>query len=334
MWAHRRHIRSILLGATAFVGASTVIMLSPAQAAPGQYQFDSPAQPLATALQALARVADGQLIFSEDLVKGRTAPPLKGSYTLDEGLGVLLAGTGLVAEHAPGGVIRIRRAGTPAVPAAGAAADPDTNVTAVEELIVTAQKREESIQRVPMAVSAFSEKALTASRIDGPQNLVLVVPNVQFSRRFVTPNFSIRGIGTKLTSTAADPAVGVHVNNAPLTANRLLETEFYDVERVEVLRGPQGTLYGRNANGGVLNVITAKPTHEFAGSATVELGNYDSQKYKGFVNVPLTDWAALRLAGSVLKRGGFVKNTLTDRTSTAATCGPAARPCSWNPPAG
>ncbi|WP_374572433.1 TonB-dependent receptor [Phenylobacterium sp.] len=181
----------------------------------------------------------------------------------------------------------------------------------IEELVVTAQKREESIQDVPIAVSAFGGEQLKAQGIDTAGNLVQSIPNLTYTRRALRTNFQIRGVGAQLISASGDDGVGIHVNNAPLTSNRIADAEFYDVERVEVLRGPQGTLYGRNATGGVVNVITAKPGDQFAASLTAEFGNYDSQKFQGFVNIPLGDALALRVAGFSLRRDGYSTNTLT-----------------------
>src|SRR5437868_8386007 len=139
-----------------------------------------------------------------------------------------------------------------AVPAYAADANNDATTTTVGEVVVTAQKKEEALQDVPIAVSAFSQDNLEKQKIDGGPNLVLAVPNVNFSKgNFTGYNFQIRGIGSKLVAGSGDAGTGIHLNNAPLIANNLFETEFYDVERVEVLRGPQGTLYGRNATGGV-----------------------------------------------------------------------------------
>lgn len=180
----------------------------------------------------------------------------------------------------------------------------------LDELIVTAQKREESVQDVPIAVSAFSQEALKAQGIDGVGNLVQSVPNLTFQRRSLRTNFQIRGVGAQLIAATGDDGVGVHHNNTPLTSNRIAEAEFFDVERVEVLRGPQGTLYGRNATGGVVNVITNKPKNAFAAGVTAEYGNYDSIKAQAFVNLPLGDMFALRLAAFGLDREGYTKNTL------------------------
>ena len=120
------------------------------------------------------------------------------------------------------------------------------------------------------------------SKIDGGPNLVLAVPNVNFSKgNFTGYNFQIRGIGSKLVAASGDAGTGIHLNNSPLIANNLFETEFYDMERVEVLRGPQGTLYGRNATGGVVNLITAKPVDTFQANARAEYGNYDAIKLRG-----------------------------------------------------
>ena len=187
-----------------------------------------------------------------------------------------------------------------------------TKGNVIEELVVTAQKREEAIQDVPIAVSAFSQDTLEKAKIDGGPNLQLAIPNVSFSKgNFTGFNFQIRGVGSKLVATSGDSGTGIHINNVPLTASNLFEAEFYDTERVEVLRGPQGTLYGRNATGGVVNVITAKPVDRFAASIKAEVGNFDTRKVRGMVNVPIGDKVALRVAGSYLNRSGFGKNLIT-----------------------
>lgn len=184
--------------------------------------------------------------------------------------------------------------------------------TTVGEIVVTAQKREEAIQDVPIAVSAFSQESLEKAKIDGGPNLVLAIPNVNFSKgNFTGYNFQIRGVGAKLVSGSGDAGTGIHLNNAPLTANNLFESEFFDVERVEVLRGPQGTLYGRNATGGVVNLITAKPVDSFEALVKGEVGNYNTRKVRGMLNVPVGDMLAVRVAGSMLTRDGYGTNITT-----------------------
>ncbi len=178
---------------------------------------------------------------------------------------------------------------------------------------VTTQKVEQSIQDVPIAVSAFDEEALSKLQLAGGPDLVKSIPNVAFTKgNFAGYNFRVRGIGNDAVAQSGDSGVGVHQNDVPLTANNLFEAEFFDMERIEVLRGPQGTLYGRNATGGVFNAITAKPVlEEYQGRVSATFGNYNTMKYTGMLNVPIGDRIAVRVAGSYLERSGFAKNTVT-----------------------
>ncbi len=178
------------------------------------------------------------------------------------------------------------------------------------EIVVTAQRQSERLQDVPIAVSAFSTEALEAQQIKTPSDLQLTLPNVTFTKtNFTGASFTIRGIGDLCVGTTCDSATAIHLNGDPLFSTRLFETEFYDLERIEVLRGPQGTLFGRNATSGVVNVITAKPKlGTFEAAAEGEYGNYNSIKGKGMVNIPLGDTMAFRLAGIYLNRDGYTRN--------------------------
>ena len=200
------------------------------------------------------------------------------------------------------------------------------------DIIVTAQKRSESVQNVPIAVSAFSEEALASRGLQGGADLRQAVPNVSFGQTgFGKFNFQIRGIGAQIQGTSADTGVGIHVNNIPLTVNRLAAAEFYDIERVEVLRGPQGTLYGRNATGGVVNTITAKPTDRFEGEITGEYGRYDTRKLRGFINIPITDSFAVRAAGSMIKRDGTIYNSGTGNAVDSRDIWSTRLTAQWDP---
>ncbi|WP_444907718.1 TonB-dependent receptor [Microbulbifer sp. SSSA008] len=182
----------------------------------------------------------------------------------------------------------------------------------IEEITVTAQKIEESIQDVPIAVSALSGDSMDDLKIERGEELLRAVPNANFSKsNFSTYNFSIRGIGTKAVSAASDPAVAVSFNNTPLIRNRLFEQEFFDVQRVEVLRGPQGTLYGRNATAGVVNMLPIMPGDEFASEIKAEVGSYNTKRASGMFNMPLGETMALRFSGAMTKRDGFDYNTYT-----------------------
>ncbi|HEX7037203.1 MAG TPA: TonB-dependent receptor [Pseudomonadales bacterium] len=176
--------------------------------------------------------------------------------------------------------------------------------------MVTAQRVEESVQDVPIAVSAFSGAMMEDKQIISPSDLQLNAPNVSFTAtNFGGSSFSIRGIGNLVISASGESGVSIHQNEIPVPTN-LPAAEFYDMERVEVLRGPQGTLFGRNATGGVVNMITAMPEFESVGGfLDGEYGDYEHTRLKGALNVPVTDNFALRFAGMYLKRDGYIENT-------------------------
>ena len=183
----------------------------------------------------------------------------------------------------------------------------------IEETLVTAQKRQESVQEVPIAVSAFDASALDDKQIDTFSDLQFNVPNVSYSKsNFSRSNFAIRGIGTASVSTSADSGVGVHVNDVYLQSPLLFETEYYDIEALEVLRGPAGTLFGRNASGGAINMKTRRADiGRFYGDGEAQLGNFDNRRIKGAINIPLGERVAGRIAGVWLERGGYTENVFT-----------------------
>ena len=200
-----------------------------------------------------------------------------------------------------------------------AAYAPDTFAASagVEEITVTAQRTEEGIQDVPIAVSAFTGTMLEDKQIINPSDLQMNTPNVTFTAtNFGGSSFSIRGIGRLVIAASGDNGVSIHMNDIAMGSN-LTAVEFYDMERVEVLRGPQGTLYGKNATGGVVNMITAKPnTDAFSGNIDGEYGSYEDERYKGALNLPIGDSFAIRVAGMDLKRDGYIKNTATGQCAT------------------
>ncbi|HQN55004.1 MAG TPA: TonB-dependent receptor plug domain-containing protein [Novosphingobium sp.] len=147
--------------------------------------------------------------------------------------------------------------------------------------------------------------------MEGGPDIQTGVPNVTFAQGQRGNNVTIRGIGTKAFSGASDSATGIHFNGAPMSDNRLFEMDLYDIERLEVLRGPQGALYGRNATGGVINVISAKPKGEFAADLNAEYGSFETRKFRGMVNIPLAgDQLGIRLAASHFDRAGLATNTV------------------------
>lgn len=207
-------------------------------------------------------------------------------------------------------------AGALAFPAYAQDADVAVDDGAPEtEIIVTAQRTSQRLQDVPIAVSAFNTEALEKQQIKTTSDLQLTLPNVTFTKtNFTSSSFTIRGIGDLCVGTTCDSATAIHMNDAPLFSTRLFEGEFYDLAQIEVLRGPQGTLFGKNATSGVVNFRTARPRlGEFSANAEAGYGNYNEVKVKAMINVPIGDAVAVRLAGVYLNRDGYTKN-LTDGT--------------------
>ena len=202
-------------------------------------------------------------------------------------------------------------AGAIAFPAFAQEAKPaDDTATDSTEIIVTAQRTNQKLQNVPIAISAFNTETLDKQQIKNTSDLQLTLPNVTFTKgNFTGSSFTIRGIGDLCVGVTCDSATAIHINDAPLFGTRLFESEFYDLAQVEVLRGPQGTLFGRNATSGVINFRTARPKlTDTEASFEAEYGNYNTVKGKGMINLPIGDVAALRVAGFYLNRDGYTKN--------------------------
>lgn len=314
--------------------SSTVAVMAVAVSTPAFAQvrhFNIPAQSAVTGLPALAKQADIQLLVSSDAVEGKNIRALKGRMTVDEAIRRIVQDASLQIVNSDGRTFTLAPRDMKRTPSAIQAPTMKAVQQApqYDEIIVTAQKKEERITDVPIAMSAFSAEALDDYKIEGGSELLRAVPNVNFSKNnFSMYNFSIRGIGTKATSASSDPGVVINFNNTPLVRNRLFEAEFFDMQRIEVLRGPQGTLYGRNATGGVVNLVSALPTDEFEGSIKGETGNYKSRRLSGFLNLPLGEDLSVRVAGAMTKRDGYDYNRFTgervngrDLWSTRATVG-------------
>ncbi len=186
--------------------------------------------------------------------------------------------------------------------AAAAAQQPDSERSemALEEVTVTARKIEESLQRVPIAVTALDEATLSRPNVVQLKNLTAIAPNVTIGTVNSFPTaaaVSIRGIGTTDIDSSFEPAVGIVVDGLFLGRISSSALDLFDVERIEVLRGPQGTLFGRNTIGGVVNLVNARPTQEFEGKARLTIGNFQRVDFRGVLNLPFgaTD-NALRLS--------------------------------------
>lgn len=200
------------------------------------------------------------------------------------------------------------------------------------DIVITAQRQSQRLQDVPIAVSAFTAENLERQQIVNPLALQQTLPNVTFTKgQFATNTFTIRGIGDLCVGVTCDSATGIALNEQPV-GGRILEGEFYDIERIEVLRGPQGTLFGRNATSGVVNIITAKPDlTKISAAGEFEYGNYDSKRVKGMINLPLTDTIGVRVAGYYLNRDGYIKNTYTNTSFDGRDMYSFRGTLSWEP---
>ncbi len=186
------------------------------------------------------------------------------------------------------------------------ALDADTSV-----IIVTATRRAQDVQDIPIAVTAVGSEQLEAQAIDDVTDLGNVAPSFNFSRAQAASNgvvLRIRGVGTTSNNIGFESAVGVFVDGAYQSRPGVALSEFVDVERVEVLRGPQGTLFGRNTSAGALNIVNRRPDlSEFGGFVNASYGNFDQFSLQGAVNVPVVeDSLALRVTGAYRERDGFI----------------------------
>lgn len=296
--------------------ASSVAVMAVAVATPAMAQvrsFNIPAQAAATGIPALAKQADIQLLVSSESVAGKNIRAVKGRMTVDEALRRMASDVDLRVVTTDGRTYSLTpREKKGAQSSLQAPVYQAAQAPQYDEIIATAQKKEERISDVPIAMSAFSAQALDDYKIEGGSELLRAIPNVNFSKNnFSMYNFSIRGIGTKATSASSDPGVVINFNNTPLVRNRLFEAEFFDMQRIEVLRGPQGTLYGRNATGGVVNLVSALPRDQYEANIKAEVGNYKSRRLSGFLNLPLREELSVRLAGAMMKRDGYDYNRHT-----------------------
>jgi len=184
----------------------------------------------------------------------------------------------------------------------------------IEEVVVTAEKTSTTLQRVPAAVTAVSGDELVSQGATGLTSLSQFAPSLDIEPVRTETNIFIRGVGQTLTSPGSDPAVVVNVNGA-YVPSEMSGVSFYDISRVEVLPGPQGTLYGRNSVGGVINVITRQPGSSFGGEGFLEYGNFNSIHGFAALDVPLSDNFAVRAAVNVVKHDGYYSNGVDDQDS-------------------
>ncbi len=184
----------------------------------------------------------------------------------------------------------------------------------IDEIIVTTQRREESMQEVPIAINAFSDTVIQNSGIDDLKELTQLAPALQASSTNSETQgtvLRIRGVGTQGNNPAFESAVGVFIDGVYRSRPGAALAELLDVERVEVMRGPQGTLFGRNTSAGAIHLITAKPQFEAGGYVEAGFGNFSSYDVRGSVWGPLSETFAVRLSGLAVSRDGLLDDTVS-----------------------
>nr|WP_313040935.1 TonB-dependent receptor [Brevundimonas diminuta] len=200
-----------------------------------------------------------------------------------------------------------------AAPAMAQSAQSETAVT-VGDVVVTAQRREQSLQDVPIAITAFNAEALERTAATGIQDVAGKAPGVTLTQFNIgEPQIFIRGVGTTSDSAASDPSIGVSIDEVSIGRAGASSLAFLDVERVEILRGPQGTLYGRNASGGALNVYTKKPRFENFAQLTGRLGSFDELGVEAVLNRQLGEDTAGRLALRWNQNDGYAESLPSGR---------------------
>jgi iron complex outermembrane receptor protein len=261
--------------------------------AAGPYDFDLPEQSLAQSLRQIAQRAGMNILFDPHSVETMRAPPVKGVMSPEEALEIVLAGTDLAFEPMGKSSVIIKPRETarpqgrtdaegkanrvaPAVPTGPELiAEPSLGHLALEEVTVTAQRRKENMQSVPITVDALAGDEAARRGTNSIQTLFATIPNLTFTTSAFATNTYIRGVGDNSASPNNEPSAAVYVDGV-YNPSSMAMTPFRlnNIERIEVLKGPQGTLFGRNATAGVIQIITPDPKPEFSARIDVGYGNY------------------------------------------------------------
>lgn len=309
-----------------------------------RYDFRVEERTLGAALQVLSRVTGAQFLYPHEFDAATGVNPVVGRYAMSEALTVLLRNSGFTGALTESGMIvislkhnkggadmssqvqasaraqenstgkrsLIRGIAAFLLGGLGAAHAADEGAAPLEEIVVTAQKRAQALSDVSMAVSAVGADALVNSQTHSIESLQYLVPSISFGNDFNFAKLFIRGIGLNSSFPGADPSVALHVDGAVIAQAGAQMGAMFDLERVEVLRGPQGTLYGRNATGGAVNLITAKPTDTLDGYARLTVGGDDLQTLaEAAVGGPFSDSVRARIAVRYLDREGYGVNEMT-----------------------
>ena len=283
--------------------------------------FNIPGEDLGTALRDFGRQSNQQILFSTDIVAGRSTAALKGSFTVEAAIAALLSGTDLIATRTADGSLLITRRDhdNPSGSADRTAAPNDQDMTSLEEVIVTATRRAMSVQQVEGGIVPLSQGLVRDTGAQTLADIAAAAPGLSFGEMSATEQvFTIRGVNTSSQVGDLQSPTALYIDEVPVSDPYLSELtpsfQMFDVNRVEVLLGPQGTLFGAGALGGAIRVITNKPSLDrFAVDVeqTFAFPALGTPAYitNGMVNLPLIDdRLGLRLVGTYSDTGGYIDN--------------------------
>lgn len=350
-WKRTTHSVRIAIVGTAFVVPMSFPVEAQAefQVEVSQERYDLliDASDLEDALNSLAKQTQTAVLYPFDDVINITAPAIDGSYTVEQALEILLQGTGFLGILTPSGAITIVGSNEKSVEeermsvqgktkkalegasvaiiaaAMGVNAEaqeappPEDEVAVLGAVTVTAQKREQSAQDIPLTVETFSGANLEAKGVDNLFDLANVVPGVVFSR---APDdglaLTIRGLGTAARTQSFDQSIALFLDGMFVGKGRMYSGAFFDIDRVEVIKGTQSTLLGKNSSLGAISLVTRKPGDELGGnlSASYDL-SYGGWIADGGIDIPLSDILTVRAAGHLVDREGWVENVGVDKNS-------------------
>ncbi|MBL4837220.1 MAG: TonB-dependent receptor [Kordiimonadaceae bacterium] len=299
------------------------------------YEFDISHKQLGMALVAMAKQSQSQLLFPYHMAKSPGMNPVVGRYTISDALEKMLRSSGFSGGLTERGIITITRNNVKKKPkreahvtvsqrkktllttisalifgasSAGVAVDAEIDTDTVfemEEVVVVARKRAESLQSVPIAITAVTAETIERVGALSLSDLSAISPSAEISPSgFIT----LRGVGDFSRNIGSGARAVVYVDGAPVGRSYAFEQDLLDVERVEILRGPQGTLFGKNSVSGAINIITKKPHDQFEGEIVAEYGSKERVQLASRVNVPLGDTVFLSVQGGYFNKNGLFNN--------------------------
>jgi iron complex outermembrane receptor protein len=261
-----------------------------------EMQFNIPSQSLESGLVAFSLQADMNIIGTTELLRQHVIPDINGYFTRTEVLAILLEGSGLQYKIIDNTAVSI---------------SPDTGIeddTYLQEIIVTAAGRATDLQKTPIAVSVFDQIRLDASGVSNLGELAYMVPGLEMTS--TAPQAAmlvqLRGVGTTNITEIADGPVSIHVDGIYSPRSQAAAALLYDIDRIEVLRGPQGTLLGRNSTSGSVNIYNQRPSLDGVdGHWSTVFGNYNRREFRGAIDLPIHKTFGLRIAGATLKHNSY-----------------------------